>query len=263
MGAITLPAVAFVGLLLTVVTGAAPLQGTYWKAIELAGKSVPKQDPQHEAHLEFQADNRVSGSDGCNRIVGSFHLEGDRVTFGQMAGTQMACIHTEDIERGVRDALKNATRLTIEGDHLELFDAAGTRLAMFAPGAKPSVSSSSHPGAPGFAGTSWRLVKFQSMDDTTLTPDDRTKYTIEFLAGGQLAVRIDCNRGRSTWKTAGPSQMTFGPLALTRAQCPPGSLHDQIVKQWPNIRSYVLKDGHLFLALKMDSGIYEFEPLER
>ncbi len=49
-------------------------------------------------------------------------------------------------------------------------------------------------------------------------------------------------------------------MALTRAMCPPGSMHDQIVKQWGNITSFVMKGGHLFLALKMDSGIYEFEP---
>jgi para-nitrobenzyl esterase len=55
-------------------------------------------------------------------------------------------------------------------------------------------------------------------------------------------------------------QIEFGPLALTRAMCPPGSLHDQWVKQWPYIRSYVVKDGHLFLSLMADGGIYEFEP---
>jgi len=114
-----------------------------------------------------------------------------------------------------------------------------------------------------FAGTSWQLVKFQSMDDTTLTPDDGSKCTIEFLAGGKLNARIDCNRGIGTWKSASPSQIEFGPLALTRAQCPPGSMHDQIVKMWPNIRSYVVRDGHLFLAIKMDSGIYEFEPIPK
>jgi para-nitrobenzyl esterase len=93
-----------------------------------------------------------------------------------------------------------------------------------------------------------------------LTPDDRAKYTIDFAAGGQLTARVDCNRGRGTWKSNGPNQLQFGPLALTRAMCPPGSLHDQIVKQWGNIRSYVMKDGHLFLSLMADGGIYEFEP---
>jgi para-nitrobenzyl esterase len=34
-----------------------------------------------------------------------------------------------------------------------------------------------------------------------------------------------------------------------------------MVKQWPNIRSYVLRNGHLFLALMADGGIYEFEPV--
>jgi hypothetical protein len=28
-----------------------------------------------------------------------------------------------------------------------------------------------------------------------------------------------CNRGRGTWKSAGPNQLQFGPLALTRAMC--------------------------------------------
>jgi para-nitrobenzyl esterase len=77
---------------------------------------------------------------------------------------------------------------------------------------------------------------------------------------GSLIARIDCNRGRGSWKSSGPSQVAFGPLALTRAKCPPGSLHDQLIKQWPYVRSYILKDGHLFLSLMADGGIYEFEP---
>lgn len=40
-------------------------------------------------------------------------------------------------------------------------------------------------------------------------------------------------------------------------------MHDQIVKQWANIRSYVIKDGHLFLSLMADGGIYEFEPIKK
>ena len=44
---------------------------------------------------------------------------------------------------------------------------------------------------------------------------------------------------------------------------PAESLHDQIVKQWGHIRSYVLKDGHLYLSLTADGGIYEFEPVTK
>lgn len=60
----------------------------------------------------------------------------------------------------------------------------------------------------------------------TLSPqpmDSRTDGVLTSLA------RIDSNRGRGTWKSTGPRQIEFGPLALTRARCAPGSLHDQIV----------------------------------
>ena len=118
------------------------------------------------------------------------------------------------------------------------------------------------PSSPALAGTSWQLVKFQGGDEATVVPDDGAKYTIAFADGGQLTARIDCNRGRGSWKSGGPNQVQFGPLALTRAACPPGSLHDRIVKQWSYVRSYVMKDGHLFLSLMADGGIYEFEPLK-
>lgn len=115
--------------------------------------------------------------------------------------------------------------------------------------------------APGLQGTSWRLVRIQSMDDTTLVPDDRSKYTISFGEESMASWRIDCNRGNGGYRTDGKAQLEFGLLALTRALCPPGSLDDRIVKHIPFIRSYMVKDGHLFLILMADGGTFEFEPL--
>jgi len=114
---------------------------------------------------------------------------------------------------------------------------------------------------PGLGGTAWQLVRFQGGDDTVLTPDDRAKYTLAFGADGTVTARIDCNRGRGTWTSPGPSQLALGPPALTRAMCPPGSLHDRIVRDWSFVRSYVLRDGHLFLARFADAGIHELEPI--
>jgi heat shock protein HslJ len=152
------------------------------------------------------------------RITGTYQLNGERVTFGEMAGTQMACLDPSGTEGPFRDALKGATRLTVAGDRLELFDAAGTRLAAFVAGNQASVPSPPS----GLAGTSWQLVKFQGSDDTTLTPDDRAKYTIEFAAGGRLTARVDCNRGRGTWKSSGSNQIACGPLASRAPSAHPG-----------------------------------------
>ena len=148
----------------------APLEKTYWRASELAGKPTLAQDAQREAHLVFETGGRLSGSDGCNRITGTYQLKGDAVTFGQTAATRMACIDAAaDIERAFRDAVKRAMRLTIAGDRLDLFDAAGNRVASFTAGTRAATQ----PNPLSLAGTSWQLVQFRGGDGTTLTPDDR------------------------------------------------------------------------------------------
>jgi len=95
---------------------------------------------------------------------------------------------------------------------------------------------------------------------TAAKPDDRSKHTISFGEDNTAALRIDCNRGRAPLKTNSAGQLEFGPVMLTRAVCPPGSLYDRIEKQFPFIRSYFIKNGRLFLSLIQFGGILKAEP---
>ena len=131
-----------------------------------------------------------------------------------------------------------------------------TALAPAAFGQPPSQAA-----VAALGGTQWQLVVFRGGDGEVVKPDDGLKYTLAFDATGQVAARIDCNRGRGTWMSKGSGNIEFGPLALTRALCPPESLHDRIVRQWGSVRTYLIKDGHLFLGLVADGGVYEFAPL--
>ena len=107
------------------------LEKTYWKAIELDGKGVPAAESTREVYVLLDGSGRVSGSDGCNRIIGSYVQIGDAIKFSALAGTQMACPNTADTERGLRRALSGAARWSIAGDRLEFFDPTGARLAQF------------------------------------------------------------------------------------------------------------------------------------
>ena len=109
-------------------------------------------------------------------------------------------------------------------------------------------------------GTSWRLVKIMSMDDSVYLPDDSSKYTLELETDGKATIRADCNRGGGSWSSESTGQLQFGPVAATRALCPPGSISDRYLAQFEWVRSYVMKDGHLFLATMADGSIIEFEP---
>lgn len=87
----------------------------------------------------------------------------------------------------------------------------------------------SHP----LSGTEWQLAAIDtSGSTTTLTPALQQRHTIRFMNGGELAVQLDCNRGRSTWiadqTTTGAGAMTIGPVASTKMLCPQPSFGDQL-----------------------------------
>ncbi|MCF8382323.1 MAG: META domain-containing protein [Chlorobium sp.] len=118
------------------------------------------------------------------------------------------------------------------------------------------------------AGTEWRLVEFQSMDDAqgTTRPQDPSLYTMRLNADGTINMRLNCNRANGTWtadQAGDPSSggFTLGPLASTKALCPPPSMDGMILKDAGYIRAYVLKEGRIYLSLMADGGIYVWEPL--
>jgi len=68
------------------------LDGREWRLVELRGQpAVPSSGMRH-AHLRFSPESmRVVGSGGCNGISGTYTRDGDRLTFGSMISTRMAC----------------------------------------------------------------------------------------------------------------------------------------------------------------------------
>jgi len=118
-------------------------------------------------------------------------------------------------------------------------------------------------GANPLSGTSWQLVKFQGPDERMFTPDDKSKYTITFGSNGRITARVDCNRASSTWRVNAKGELQFGSWSRTSAKCGPGSLHDQIVNEGANVRTFEIKNGHLFLSGMAEGGYYELEPLPK
>lgn len=124
----------------------------------------------------------------------------------------------------------------------------------------PVADTANAQGTRPLAGTSWQLVKIMSMDDRTDVPADPSLYTLAFNADGSASMLADCNRGSASWQSEGSGQLSFGPVAATRAMCPPESISGTYLAQFEWVRSYVMKDGHLFLSTMADGSIIEFAP---
>lgn len=62
-----------------------------WRLANMAESSLPTpMVPSEELTVNF-SEGRISGSGGCNRFMGSYEVEGDRLTIGQLASTFKAC----------------------------------------------------------------------------------------------------------------------------------------------------------------------------
>ncbi len=91
----------------------APLVGSEWQLEDLGGRGVLDRVP---ATLAFPEAGRVAGNSSCNRFFGSYTLMQDKVAFGQLGGTRMACAEAVgDQEARYLDALQKAQRLEVQG----------------------------------------------------------------------------------------------------------------------------------------------------
>lgn len=99
--------------------GAPPaLVGTEWRLEDLGGSGVIDRVP---ATLAFPEPGRVAGFGSCNRFFGSYTLVQDRIAFGQMGMTRMACAGAVgEQETRFMAALQKAQRVRIEGGSLQL-----------------------------------------------------------------------------------------------------------------------------------------------
>ncbi|MDR5903193.1 META domain-containing protein [Halomonas icarae] len=113
--------------------GDEPLENTYWKLETVGDREAIAIDEAREAHLVLHAeDSRLAGSTGCNRMMGQYELEGDRLSFAQVATTMMACPgEVMALERAFLDALGSVDTWQVDGKALTLVDAEGEALARF------------------------------------------------------------------------------------------------------------------------------------
>lgn len=101
-----------------------------WLAEDIGGGGVID---DAQSTLTVAADGAVNGKSACNGFGGTATIEGDKVTFGPMIGTLMACAEAiMDQERKFYDALDRTASFRIdETGKLFLLDEDGAELARF------------------------------------------------------------------------------------------------------------------------------------
>lgn len=106
--------------------GDAGLVGAMWLAEDIGGAGVVD---NVQSKIAIDGAGKVSGSGGCNRLVGSVQVDGDRITFAPPATTRMMCPPAVmDQEGKFIDTLLRARAYKLDEPFLRLLGEDGAEL---------------------------------------------------------------------------------------------------------------------------------------
>jgi len=106
-----------------------PLTGTRWK-LEGMNSTIPLTDAV--ITLEF-ADQRLSGSSGCNGYGAEYKISGENIQIEAIAMTEIACLDENimQLESDYSNFLGQVKNFKISENRLELFDDTGAGILVF------------------------------------------------------------------------------------------------------------------------------------
>jgi heat shock protein HslJ len=128
---ITIPSI-FLFLLFIGCTGAEKINelGNHeWKVTSIMGKSInPGNQPDGFPIINFSDNNKLFGSTGCNKFIGSFKLDKNSISLEPGALTKMFC--PDSPEQDFLSAVRKVTRYKFEGEALKLLDGSTTLMTL-------------------------------------------------------------------------------------------------------------------------------------
>ncbi len=182
-------------------------------------------------------------------------LLGDRVVVNDLA-LDNNTIGVEMISHGPDDPLCCPTQQTTQVYQMGLMQMQTEGETDTASEAQPERTT------PELAGTSWMWIQTQMMDDSEVMPADPSLFTLLFNADGSFATQTDCNTFQGNYSAdSSTGQLTMETTVSTRMACPPEALEENYIRSLNGAASYLVENGNLYIALKMDSGIMEFAPI--
>ncbi|HEX6290517.1 MAG TPA: META domain-containing protein [Herpetosiphonaceae bacterium] len=197
--------------------------------------------------VTFHDDGRLDGSTGCNSYFGSYAVEGERLTIGQLGQTEMACDGpVMQQEQAFLQALAAAGS----------FSATANSLTITYTGGQLNFTLVQPPRAAPLLDTTWQISAFEQ-GDTVQSLITGSQITLK-LANGTVGGNAGCNHYGGAYTVEG-QQITFGEIQQTLMACADAGVMEQETRYITALRAVTAWaiDGNN-LVLSYDGGALHF-----
>ena len=202
--------------------------------------------------------NRFSGSGGCNRIMGYVNAEGDRLKFGRVASTLMACKNS-DLEKEFLSALESTVNYKITGNQLMLANPDKVLLVFYDPTMELRERTAEDAVTDNRLNDIWVL---ESIKDLQANEKNYMKGlpTLEInIKEMRFSGNGGCNSFNGKFESEG-NNIKFGPAATTRMMCP-GNYESEFLTALSNADSFKIENSRLYL-MQNGKGVMVFKKVD-
>jgi heat shock protein HslJ len=220
----------------------ATVTGVHWTVDSLTVEGRTVRAPS-TAYLRIGDDGRVSGNLGCNGFGAKATVKGDRVEFGGIRTTEMACAKgPTSFERSLGRTFADKGALTAKAD--------GDRLTLTADGGD-RIGLTKEKDAP-LRGTRWTVTALGDTNVSQPLPKGANAYFV-LRPDGTFVGRLGCNHATAQ-ATVEDGHITLGPARTTRMMCQDSLMRTEktLLELFDGRVAYAL--DHRGIALTSENG---------
>jgi heat shock protein HslJ len=184
------------------------LTGTVWKwtSTQMNDGSSKTPDDPNKYLIEFLADGNVAVQADCNRVVGTYTVNGNQLTITPGPTTLAACPPGSLGDEFVRQ-LGNIGSYLFKEENLILeikFDSGSMTFAPSAPAGLP--------------GTSWEVINYNNGKQAVVSLLAGSEISLNFGTDGRVSGNSGCNTYNGAFEASG-AKLKVGPLVSTMMAC--------------------------------------------
>jgi heat shock protein HslJ len=201
-------------------------------------------------------EGQVNGNASCNGYFGGYEMDGNSISIGPLASTEMFCGSPPgvmDQEMAFLSVMGSASEYKIEAAQLLLLDANGETSLVF------DIAE-----ALALPGSLWNVLAYNNGKGGVVSVIIGTEITAYFGEDGQLSGNAGCNNYSAAYEIDG-EQIKIGPAAATRMACgePEGIMGQEAeyLAALENVSVYRFEDQQRLILQDSDgSRMVDYKP---
>lgn len=201
-------------------TESATLENTNWVLVAYMNSEGVLTETLGDTEVTAKfIDDQVNGNAGCNTYFGGYHVEGENLSIGPLASTEMFCgnpLGVMDQEYAYLTALGSAATYQIFEGQLIIEDETGEPILTFSVAESKSLT-----------GNLWKVIAYNNGKEAVVSVIIGSEITAYFDEEGQVSGSAGCNNYSASYEVSGDN-ISIGPAITTRMACSdPEGIMDQ------------------------------------